>query len=355
MKIGILTFHRAHNYGAVLQCYALQETLRSMGHDVWVIDYKQKFIDSLYRARLNVKYVIKMLLKFQFKSLKNYLLEYYSVKRRSRFFQSFRKDFLHCTQECSASRIPNDFDCFIVGSDQVWGMHCTNGIDPVFWGQFERNHAKLIGYAISANGDYKDYLSKDKLVAYFKSFDDLTFREEKIREDFFSMTGERKQIALDPTLLTDQNVWQPLLNKKWNDRKYVVVYQIRRLEHNKSMLEDKAQKYAEKNGCEVFDLSNMTYSVCDFLSLIKNAECVFTSSFHATVFSVIFGTPFYSFKLNDGHDERYESLLNSLDLQNHLVDEYAEIEKSGVILNKQNVELKLQSLRIQSVEFLKVM
>ena len=42
MKIGILTFHRAHNYGAVLQCYALQEVLKGMGHEVEVIDYRQK-------------------------------------------------------------------------------------------------------------------------------------------------------------------------------------------------------------------------------------------------------------------------------------------------------------------------
>ena len=48
MRIGILTFHRAHNYGAVLQCYALQETLKRMGHDVQVIDYRQPWIEDFY-------------------------------------------------------------------------------------------------------------------------------------------------------------------------------------------------------------------------------------------------------------------------------------------------------------------
>ena len=49
MKVGILTFHRAHNYGAVLQCYALQETLKRMGHDVQVIDYAQPWIEEFYK------------------------------------------------------------------------------------------------------------------------------------------------------------------------------------------------------------------------------------------------------------------------------------------------------------------
>ena len=38
MKIGILTFHRAHNYGAVLQTYGLQEYIKQLGHDVYIID-----------------------------------------------------------------------------------------------------------------------------------------------------------------------------------------------------------------------------------------------------------------------------------------------------------------------------
>ena len=46
MKIGILTFHWATNYGAVLQCYALQTYLESLGHKVNVINYKPSFFDE---------------------------------------------------------------------------------------------------------------------------------------------------------------------------------------------------------------------------------------------------------------------------------------------------------------------
>ena len=40
MKIGIMTFHWAVNYGAVLQAYALQTYLRNLGHEAYMIDYK---------------------------------------------------------------------------------------------------------------------------------------------------------------------------------------------------------------------------------------------------------------------------------------------------------------------------
>ena len=39
MRIGILTFHRALNYGAFLQAYALRRVMSEMGHQVEVVDY----------------------------------------------------------------------------------------------------------------------------------------------------------------------------------------------------------------------------------------------------------------------------------------------------------------------------
>ena len=46
MRIGILTFHNANNYGAVLQAYCLQETLRRIGFDVEIVDYRNPLIES---------------------------------------------------------------------------------------------------------------------------------------------------------------------------------------------------------------------------------------------------------------------------------------------------------------------
>lgn len=353
MKVGILTYHRAHNYGAVLQCYALQEVLKSMGHDVWVIDYKQEFIDRLYCPKFNIKHLIKLLLLFRVARILKFFSIYHEQKRRKHFFDDFKRNYLHCTEEFSAETIGQDFDAYVIGSDQVWGLHCTNGFDPVYWGQFTRSaNSRLFGYAISANGDYKGIISRDCLVRYFNSFEDISFRESSTRDDFAEYTGIVKEVSLDPTLLTDKCIWQPLLNKKKNVKKYVVVYQIRRLPHYRSMLEDKASSFAKNKGYELIDLTNMEFPVPEFVSLIANAECVFTSSFHATVFSIIFGKPFYSFKLYDGHDNRYENLLKVLGLTAHLADEFSAIDDAMPISQIDVVREKLVELRKSSLEYL---
>ena len=43
MKLGILTFHSVDNYGAVLQAFALQMYLKTLGHDVEIIDYRPSY------------------------------------------------------------------------------------------------------------------------------------------------------------------------------------------------------------------------------------------------------------------------------------------------------------------------
>lgn len=353
MKIGIITYHRAHNYGAVLQCYALQEVLKTTGHDAWVIDYCQPYIDSRYKSAFSIPLFFKLLLKLNLKSALKLIVNGSRIQKRKVNYESFRKKYLRCTDECSQENIPQNFDCYIIGSDQVWGLHCTCGYDPVFWGQFNKpQKSRLIGYAISSNGDYKDYLSKQEIFSYVNSFDYLSFREESVRDDIKSITGLTKSITLDPTLLTTQEIWSALLNKRWKKRNYVVVYQIRVLPHNRNMIKNQAVQYAKKYGCDVIDLTSMRYSVEDFVSAIRYAKCVFTSSFHATVFSLIFGTPFFSFKLYDGHDGRYADLLKEFGLERNLVDEFSSTEQINPSFEHQLVLKKLGDLRESSMLFL---
>ena len=67
--IGIITFHRAVNYGAVLQCFALQQALDNIGAENEVIDYRCEFIEKHYSYVPTVSIVhIKQFIKecFQF-------------------------------------------------------------------------------------------------------------------------------------------------------------------------------------------------------------------------------------------------------------------------------------------------
>ena len=55
-KIGILTFHNAHNYGAVLQAYALKTKLNRMGYKAKILNYQNPYIARLYRKGIHIDF-----------------------------------------------------------------------------------------------------------------------------------------------------------------------------------------------------------------------------------------------------------------------------------------------------------
>lgn len=351
MKVGILTFHRAHNYGAVLQCYALQELIKSWGHDVEVIDYKQPFIEWRYSRHISIINTLRLIRHKQFASAVSNIKDFIAAPKRNIIFTSFRESFLRC-RACNETQIPMIYDRYIIGSDQMWGLHCTNGYDPIYWGNFNRpSNSKLFGYAISANGDYRNLLTKEQIRKNLENFADISFREESIRDDIKTITGKEGRLSIDPTLLTNSSTWDSLINDEWKTKRFVVIYQIRRKKDAPKLLEKAASKYAHEHECKVIDLTQMNYSVSDFISAIKYAQCVFTSSFHATVFSIIFNTPFFAFKLNDMHDYRYASLLHTLELNSHLVENVHNAEQPEY-MNKDKIQSKILTIQTESLEYL---
>ena len=353
MKVGILTYHRAHNYGAVLQCYALQEIIRKNGHDVEIIDYKQPFIESWYNPRVSLKHIVKLCALIRLKELYHYVKEQFNNKKRKNYFERFRSRFLNCSNSFGNSQSPQDYDAYVLGSDQIWGLHCTNGYDPIYWGNFpKRRGAKVYGYAISGTTAYHKVLTEDEIRNNIGNFNKLSFREETLRDDVIKVTGIHADITLDPTLLTDEEIWTPLINTDWSQRNYIVLYQVRFIKDDERMLNRKADAYAKHLNCDIIDLSDMQYSVEDFVSIIKYAKCVVTSSFHATVFSIIFGTPFYSFKLYDTHDDRYTDLLEKLHLSKHLVDKDSVLSEIPFV-DKELIKKYLPLLQENSFRYLK--
>lgn len=354
MHIGIITYHRAHNYGAVLQCYALQQVLINMGHKVEVVDYVNPYIDWLYKPHKAIIYVIKQLLQFNFYRIKQHIESYKLAKNRSFFFGNFVKKYLNCSSKCDEKTIPQNCDAYIIGSDQMWSLDCSGGADSVYWGTFDRPcKSKLYGFSISANGDFKKVLSDSDVLSRLSNFDNVSFREKDIAKMFEEISGVKYSITLDPTLLADAKLWNPLLNNNWKDKKYVVIYQVRRLESNPLMLEKCAVAYANKYNLEVIDLSGMDYTVEDYVSSIRFAQAVFTSSFHATAFSVIFQKRFLAFRLYDGRDARYENLLLALNLEKHLVDEHTLDATPPEFVWTKEGKTKYENLKKQSLDYLK--
>ena len=178
MKIGILTFHRATNYGAILQAYALIQYLINQGYDAKIVDYKPKGMGILY-APINVPGFLKKIKRIVLNllMLPSLLTRY---KKREMFWKYINKVLPMTDIVLSSGDLPR-MDVYIVGSDQVWSVCFTGGIDNLYWGQFDRNGAKLISYAGSAAENMGDSFYSNENAKLLESFDFISVREKNCK------------------------------------------------------------------------------------------------------------------------------------------------------------------------------
>ena len=349
MKIGILTFHRAHNYGAVLQCYALQEVLKGMGHEVEVIDYRQPAIDRAYNS-WQPRWFIKKIVKIW--KMYDYLHLLYEEGKRRHKFGGFLKNYLNVQHPCTSINIPNNYDYYVIGSDQLFNLEITNGLDPVYSGEsINGNGPKLIGYAISSNQESIRKIGQDNWNSIFNNFTSISFREKALADLLYKLYGKEVDVCFDPTLLTDINIWNNIKINKDIEKDCIVLYQVRWNEGEEDTLEKKAYQLAKQMNYKVINLSNRDYGVEEWVLYIKYAKCVITSSFHASVFALIFNRPLYSYVLNDGRDSRYVDLLNSVGASDCLKDLHDSISELPE-MDFDTINKKLQYLRQDSLTYL---
>lgn len=352
MKIGIITVHRAYNYGSVLQCYALQEFLRSLGYDTWVIDYRQRWTEAVYKP-FSLYYVWHFLKRRELHPIVAYWRERkereMSLNAARSVFEPFLKRF-HLTASCRYI-IPQDFDVYLIGSDQLWSHTCIGGEDKVYLADFKHpRKSKIVGYAISAGVDSLQKFGRKRLLRIIDRFDALSLRERTNEDILEKLTGKRLPVCVDPTLLMDANTWQSMVNDAWREKNYVAVYQVRHAAGQFKLLHDKAVLLAKRLGCEVVDMSAACHTVEDFVSVIKYARYVITTSFHATAFSAIMETPCYAVKLNDGLDVRYIDMLTNLGLSSELVD--MDFDPKPFVVNFVEVKDKISRYRKGSIDFM---
>ena len=354
MKIGILTFHCAHNYGAVLQCYATQEFLRSKGHEVEIINYRPQYLLQPYLL-FNIRRIISRNPILMLKKVIKEILTFHIRYKRRKGFEKFINNRLILSECVDKTSIPSKYDVYIVGSDQIWNSRITNGDDIYFCKfPFKKENKKYISYAASMEAT-----TLDKNTLYSKllnDFDAISVREKNIQALLAPYTNLQIQHVLDPTLMVSPKTWEALPSKSANKDKYVVVYQVA---ENPNTIRI-AEHIAEQIGAKVKILvawigksSSIKFQDAtpeDFVDTIRNAACVVTTSFHGTAFSVIFNKPFYTIKLNAGRDTRSESLLKSISLEERLI----EIDDTPTFsaIDYSDVNIKLEELRQESQNFL---
>lgn len=327
MRIGILTFHRAHNYGAVLQCYALQRYLASLGYDVRVIDYNRKELWAYYTWRLSwaERYALQPSLKLPIRLL-GYLWSRTRPLVRYCKFVWFQQHVLRLSPVSSIKSHP--YDLILIGSDQVWNTVITQGFDPYYWGAFERpQQTKVATYAASLKETWNE-CDYERVHEYFKCLDGISVRELAVKDMLLQLFPDIKAVHVpDPVLLLTATEWKHLAKKPRINTPYVFFYQAHRLERVCTV----AQRIAEQKRLPLVTLSadvNAENTACchsaspqEFLGWILHADLVVTSSFHALAFSIIFEKKFYAINLNLGQDERLKDLVRKVGLEDRLIDD----------------------------------
>lgn len=335
MKIGILTFWKTEdNYGQLLQCYALQTFLRSLGHETFLIRTTNVDENSIsIKQQLTRKArTVYRLYRYPFYLSKRvvssflYTLTHLELRKHvtNRGFEQFRNEYLHCTQVYTLKELqvnPPKADTFIVGSDQVWNTR--DGIYYLIW---SHDNIHKIAYAASFGGC--DTLPPNQtLKIWLKRFNHISVREQS-GIDICTQAGRNDAVCVvDPTMLLKADDYIKIANYLKHTEKYLFIYFLgTRTKINWKEIKHFAKKkklkivYVASQGQED-KFKHTEASIPQWLSLIAHAEYVITNSFHGTVFALLFGKKFMTYPVNGKAikmNDRITTLLSPLSLRHHI-------------------------------------
>lgn len=323
MNITILTFQFAHNYGALLQAYALKDYIQSLTHHVSIAPYYPKWAQAEYAISPFSKGVPP-------KRRIRLALQYFKRKKQSKIFNDFITDDLKISKTFSSEddlkKWINDYECVVCGSDQIWNSNITGLGGEYFAAGAE---TMKISYAASLGTIRLTDEQMKNFKLYLPDFSAVSVREPSSAKAIEDILNIKVNVVLDPVFLIDENRWSNFGNQVQVKSKYLFLYF---LQENENLLEC-AKEYAKKNGLIIYDVHptmSKKHNGCiridnvgpkEFVWLIQNAECVCTNSFHATAFCTIFKKKLIHIP-NSKSPERTVSLLERVSLKIKTCNEF---------------------------------
>lgn len=348
MNIGIVTFHRANNYGAVLQAFALQTFLKNAGHSPYFVDHHYGSTASGIRRYLNRSPQATIAL--------------WKDIRRGNCFAKFRRRHLVLSEEayvCEQDLVENPpvADAYICGSDQIWNPNfLSQRKDEVaHFLDFGGHDTRRIAYAASLG---VTSLSPDwslRMAQHLKRFDSISVREKNAVPMIAALGRPDVVCAPDPTLLLSAGVYEKSLCLVECEPNVVFSYLLTREDPECDIkLRECVCKYLGLPFIETYEqnpyrllVSGMT-DPCRWLSVLKSSRFVVTNSYHATIFSLIFKQPFIVVQTKGQHsgiNSRLESLLKQVGLHDRFVSQVN--EKQIIELCNNPINWKLVEARVQ--------
>lgn len=331
MKVGLITFHSALNYGAVLQTTALYSTLKGLVTDTELINFRFPPVCSIvdHTRRKELKN-IHTLLRFLVKGRIIY-------RKKDCFDQFLFKHISKITKECNTFQDleklcdENPYDVCVCGSDQVWNPYIIH-FESAYFLRFADQRTKKISYAASIGQD----TIGDDGIAFISdnigSIDAISVREE-------SAVGILRRagvtcpinVNLDPVFFLSKEQWHEKsipVRIPPNMKKYIFVYRLT----DNPIMDSVLQEITQKTGLKCVAITDrlgkipfiskkfMSVGPGEFLYLLENAEYVVTDSFHGIAFSLLFEKKLIAVS-NLNRNTRIVNLLSKLDMRECLVNQ----------------------------------
>lgn len=359
--IGILTFHKADNFGAVLQNYALQQAIITIGMKPETIDYYSRTVEEVYkiwgpvRSGFSIPRIITR--------IASDILNFRNAVINKRKFEDFRQKYLNISPiRYDADTISTaDYDVYIAGSDQIWNSQIIGKEDiPAYTLAFSEGHTATYGASCGS----EDYLIAD--VANIAKIQMITVREQQLCDRLKQM-GITSRVVCDPVFLLEQNNWKILIeNKPRKKCKFVFLYYTDKRSNQAAMI---AKSIARSKGIKVYcprkydKLTIMNYYAInkfsdgplDFLDEIYQAEYIVSSSFHGVAFAILMEKEFVAL-LHKEIGERVKNLLEYLGLEERIVTDLEDFQKRSCYwkpIDYCKVRKKVNEFREESMECLR--
>lgn len=370
MQIGILTlFHNNYNYGGQLQAYALQKYISKLGNVVELIDYNlyptktvDKWVDRIYRNyRIlihpwKIKYMLKESVDAVENKYKYREILQINVKGKASSvdrFRQFMNQMPHtgCYDRHSIKKLSDRYDIVILGGDQIWN---PDYFSKQYYGTWVSKKQTIITYSASAGRDTLEQYELKKQTKLISKISQISVREENFKTLLKNILKRDDIVSVvDPVFLIDVEEWNDIAVPPQIPGKYVFAYLLNKDVNSRLKITEYAKKMklsivtipharGEYNFCDegFGDIAKYDVGPLEFLGLIKNAECIFTDSFHGTCFSIIFHKRFYVIEnpaVNKTTNARLKTILHKsgllnrmLDLKNSMIDEcsinYTEVD-----------------------------
>lgn len=369
-KIGIIThYFNSLNYGGNLQAYALPVFLNNNGFEAEQICFQlfmmgKKDSKIVAKTKKYIKNVLKFLL-FNKKYIKTLKLNKQKKNKFKNFNSTIIKNNKNVYDDDTIHKIKDKYDYFISGSDLVWN---PDNFMPSFYLEFVDNNNKKISYAASVGRTCIDSKYKERIINDINAFKAISVREKTAKYLLSKYINKDIVTTVDSTLLLNKSDWDSIKAKECKYTNYVLCYFLGNNSKERELALAFARKKELKVICILNEIDKREYidinygdirlipSPEEFITLIENAEYIFTDSFHACIFSYIYQKQFFVFNrdINKTSISRIYDLLDLLNMNNRLCeDEKISLE---YLLNIENHQYKrnekLENAIQKSKEFL---